>query len=86
MTLEYIGSWQENILSIKYGRFLNGKIEKKLVGLNTSKYIGIPSIYNFRCNPDCIIGKMVCRRIYCACLIFVEIQKVPWNILLDYEK
>ena len=38
-------------------------MEKKVVGLDNGKYIGISSMYNFRCDLDLSIGKAACRRI-----------------------
>ena len=32
-------------------------MKKKVVGLETGKYNGISSMYNFRCDPDLGIGK-----------------------------
>ena len=41
-------------------------MKKKVVGLDTCKYMGISSMYNFRCDPDLGIGKVACRWIPCA--------------------
>ena len=49
--------------------------KKKVVGLETGKYNGISSMYNFRCDPDLGIGKAACRKIPCACLTFLEMLK-----------
>ena len=52
-------------------------MDKKVVGLETGKYNGISSMYNFRCDPDLGIGKAACRRIPCACLTCLEMLKTP---------
>ena len=52
-------------------------IKKKVVGLDNGKYMGISSMYNFRCDLDLGIGKAACRRIPCACLTCLEILKSP---------
>ena len=54
-------------------------MKKKVVGLDNGKYMGISSMYNFRCDPDLGIGKVACRRIICACLPCLEILKLPWE-------
>ena len=54
-------------------------MKKKVVGLETGKYNGISSMYNFRCDPDLGIGKAACRRIPCACLTCLEMLKTPWD-------
>ena len=54
-------------------------MKKKVVGLDNGKYMGISSMYNFRCDPDLGIGKVACRRITCACLPCLEILKLPWE-------
>ena len=52
-------------------------MDKKVVGLETGKYNGISSMYNFRCDPDLGIGKAACRRISCDCLFYLEILNTP---------
>ena len=52
-------------------------VKNKVVGLDNGKYIGISSMYNFRCNLDLGIGKAACRRILCACLTCLEILNLP---------
>ena len=47
-------------------------IKKKALGLETGKYNGISSMYNFRCDPDLGIEMAACRRIPCACLTCVK--------------
>ena len=54
-------------------------MKEKVLGLETRKYNGISSIYNFRCDPDLCIGKAACRRIPCACLTCLEMSKTPWD-------
>ena len=54
-------------------------MKKKVVGLDNGKYIGISSIYNFRCDPALDIEKAACRRVPCACLSCLEILKLPWE-------
>ena len=54
-------------------------MKKKVVGLDNGKYIGISSMYNFRCDPDLDIGKATCRRIPCACMCCLEILNIPWE-------
>ena len=41
--------------------------------------MGIPSMYNFRCDPDLDIGKADCRQIPCAYLAWLEILNIPWE-------
>ena len=48
-------------------------MKKKVVGLETGKYNGISSLYNFRCDPDLGIEKAACRRIPCACMTCLEL-------------
>ena len=43
-------------------------MKKKVVGLDNCKYMGISSMYNFRCDPDLGIGMAACRRIPFSCL------------------
>ena len=43
-------------------------MKKKVIGLETGKYNGISSMYNFRCDPDLGIEKAACSRIPCACM------------------
>ena len=54
-------------------------MKKKVVGLETGKYNGISSMYNFRCDPDLGIGKAACRRIPCACMPCLELLETPWD-------
>ena len=54
-------------------------MKKKVVGLETGKYNGISSMYNFRCDPDFGIWKAACRRIPCACMTCLELLETPWN-------
>ena len=54
-------------------------MKKKVMGLDNGKYMGISSMYNFRCDPDLGIRKAACRRIPCACLPCLEILKLPWE-------
>ena len=61
------------------------RLEKKVDGLNRSKYMDIFSMYNFRYDQDLRIGKKACRRIPCAYLTCLEILKKTWYIDL-YEK
>ena len=58
-------------------------LKKKGVGLECGKYMGIFSMYNFRCDPNLKIGKVSCRRISCACLTCLEMLKIPWDKELD---
>ena len=58
-------------------------MKKKVVGLETGKYNGISSMYNFRCDPDLGIGKAACRRIPCACMTCLELLETPWAKELD---
>ena len=53
--------------------------KKKVVGLDNGKYMGISSMYTFRCDPDLGIGKTACRRIPCACLSCKEILHLSWE-------
>ena len=53
-------------------------MKKKVLGLD--KYMGISSMYNFRCDPALGIEKMDCRRIPCACLSCLVILNTPWGI------
>ena len=36
------------------------RMKKKVVGLDNGKYMGISSMYNFRCDLDLGIGKDTC--------------------------
>ena len=45
--------------------------------------MGISSIYNFRYDPDLVIGKLAYRRISCAYLTCLEILRNPWDIDLN---
>ena len=54
-------------------------MKKKVMGLDNGKYMGISSMYNFRCDPDLGIGKAACRRIPCVCLSCLEILNLPWE-------
>ena len=58
-------------------------MKKKVVGLETGKYNGISSMYNFRCDPDLGIGKTACRRIPYACMTCLELLETPWDKKLD---
>ena len=63
------------------------RIKKKVVGLDNGKYIGISSMYNFRCDPDLGIGKAACRRIPCACLTCLKILNSPLEkVIKDKEQ
>ena len=78
MTLEYTELNQTKIIQQTRNKTKDGKItyhlqdiedvymiemKKKVVGLDNGKYIGISSMYNFRCDLDLSIGKAACRRI-----------------------
>ena len=52
-------------------------MKKKVVRLETGKYNGISSMYNFRCDLDLGIRKAACRQIPCACLTCLEMLKNP---------
>ena len=55
-------------------------MKKRVTGLdNGKKYMGISSMYNFRCDPGLGIGKAACRRIPYACLFCLEILNTPWG-------
>ena len=54
-------------------------MKKKVTGLETGKYMGISSMYNFRRDSDLGIGKAVCRRIPCACMTCLELLETPWE-------
>ena len=54
-------------------------MKKKVVGLVTSKYNRISSMYNFICDPDLGIWKAACRRISCACMPCLELLDNPWD-------
>ena len=54
-------------------------MKKKVVGLDNGKYMGISSMYTFRCDPDLGIGKEACRWIPCAFLACLEILNTPWK-------
>ena len=43
-------------------------LKKKVVELESGKYMGIYYMYNFRYDPDLGIRKAACRRIPCTCL------------------
>ena len=53
-------------------------IKKKVIGVETGKYMGISSMYNFRCDLDLGIGKTACRRIPCACMTCLELLEI-WD-------
>ena len=55
------------------------EMNKKVVGLDDGKHMGISSMYNFRCDPDLGIGKAACRRIPCACLSCLGILNTLWG-------
>ena len=62
-------------------------MKKKVVGLDNGKYMGISSMYNFRCDPDLGIGKAACRRIPFACLSCLEILNLHWEKgIIDREQ
>ena len=48
---------------------------KKMVVLDTSKYIGIFSMDSFRYDQDLEIEKAACRRIPCVYLTFLKMLK-----------
>ena len=52
-------------------------MKKKVVDLETGKYNGISSMYNFRCDPALGIGKASCRRTPCACMTCLELLETP---------
>ena len=54
------------------------EMKKKVIGLETGKYMGISSMYNFRYDPDLGIGKAACRRIPCACMTCLELLEI-WD-------
>ena len=54
-------------------------MKKKVVGIDKGKYMGILSMYNFRCDSYLGIGKAACRRIPCACLTYLETLNTPWG-------
>ena len=62
------------------------RLEKKVHGLNRSKYMDIFSMYNFRYDQDLRIGKKICRRIPCAYLTCLERIKTSWDIYLDNKE
>ena len=61
-------------------------LKKKVVGLESDKYMGISSMYNFRFDPGLGIGKAACKRIPCVCLSCLEILKIPWGTYLDNKE
>ena len=94
MTLEYTELNQTKIIQQTRNKTKDGKItyhlqdiedvymiemKKKVVGLDNGKYIGISSMYNFRCDPDLGIGKVACRQIPCACLTCLGFLNIPWG-------
>ena len=58
-------------------------LKKKVVGLDSGKYMGISSMHNFGCDPALGIGKVACRRIPCACLTCLQMLKTPWDTDLN---
>ena len=60
-------------------------MKKKVVGLETGKYNGILSMYNFRCDPDLGIGKAACRRITCACMTYLKLLETPLDKELNNQ-
>ena len=56
-----------------------------MVGLETDKYIGMPSMYKFGCDPDIVIGKASCRWIPYVYLTCLRMLKLTWGINLNYN-
>ena len=61
-------------------------LKREVVGLDSGKYVGISSIFNFRCDPYLWIEKAACRRIPCAYLTCLEMIKTSWDIYLDNKE
>ena len=60
-------------------------MKKKVIGLETGKYIFILFMYNFRCDLDLGIGKAACKRTPCACMTFLEQLETPWGKELNNQ-
>ena len=61
-------------------------MKKKVMGIDNGTYMGIPSMYNFRCNLDLGIRKADYRRISCACLTCLKILNTPWETKIEDKK
>ena len=55
------------------------ELKKKVVELESGKYMGISSMYNFRCDQNLGIRNVDRRQIPCACLTWLEMLKTPWD-------
>ena len=58
-------------------------LKNKVVGLDSGKYMGIFSMYNFKFDPALGIGKVICRWVPCAYLTGLEIPTTPWGVDLN---
>ena len=61
------------------------ELKKKVVELESGKYMGISSMYNFRCDQNLGIRNVDRRQIRCACLTWLEMLKTPWDKELNNQ-
>ena len=61
------------------------ELKKKIVGFENGKYMGISSMYNFRCDSYLGIRKIAFRWIPCAYLTWLALLKTPWDKDSNYK-
>ena len=54
-------------------------IKKEFSGFRKGNRNGISSMYIIRCDSVLGVGKVVVRRIPCACSFFIEQLDLPWD-------